>query len=279
MTDPKTEIDRLYGLPLDEFVAGRGALAKSLRSEGKREDAERVKALRKPTAGAWAINQALRRRRSELADLLAAGEQLRKAHEGLLSGGGRDELRAASERERELVELLADCAEVIASETGKAGPALKGRVRSTLHAAALDDEVRAELEAGRVVREREAVGLGVLGAASAPAPARRAPRRDAKNDRAPDTGAKPEAKRAEAEARAAQRERAERLADAEAAVEEARSAHDEAEAAHDRATDELDSAQAALEDARATERETRKQTREAERELARRERELRRAEG
>ena len=75
MTDPNAEIDRLYGLPLDEFVAGRGALAKSLRSEGKREEAERVKALRKPTAGAWALNQALRRRRSELADLLAAGER------------------------------------------------------------------------------------------------------------------------------------------------------------------------------------------------------------
>ena len=279
MTDPDAEIDRLYGLPLDEFVAGRGALAKTLRGEGKRAEAERVKALRKPTAGAWALNQALRRRRSELADLLVAGERLRKAHEGLLSGGGRDELRAASERERELVERLADCAEVIASETGKAGPALKGRVRSTLHAAALDDEVRAELEAGRVVREREAVGLGGLGAASTPAPAHRATRREAKPERTADGGAKRATKRADAEARAAERERAERVAEAEAAVAEARSVHDDAEAAHDRAADELDSAQAALEDARATERETRKLVREAERELARRERELRRAEG
>ena len=159
----EAEIDRLYALPLDEFVAQRGALAKRLRGEGEREAAERVKGLRKPTAGAWALNQAVRRRRSETSALLAAGERLRAAHEALISGGGRDELREAMAEERSLSGTLADCAEAIASETGKSGPALKERVRATLHAAALDPAVREELEAGRLVREHEAVGLAAFG--------------------------------------------------------------------------------------------------------------------
>lgn len=176
----EAEIDRLYGLPLDEFVAERGALAKRLRGED-RAAADRVKALRKPTAGAWALNQAVRRRRSETEALIAAGERLRSAHATMVSGkGGREQLRDAMAEERSLAAVLADCAETIASETGKSGPALRERVRTTVHAAALDDEVRDELSAGRLVREREAVGLGSL--EGAPAKPRRRGRAPKSND-------------------------------------------------------------------------------------------------
>ena len=161
------EIDRLYGIPLDEFVHDRDELAKRLRRDGEREAAEQVKKLRKPSAGAWALNQAVRRRRKETDALLAAGERLRAAHESLMSGGDQAELREAMREERELASGLADCAEAIASETGKSGPALRERVRSTLHAAAVDEEAREELAKGRFVREREAVGLGPFGAAPA----------------------------------------------------------------------------------------------------------------
>ena len=140
-----TEIDKLYGVPLDEFVHDRDELAKRLRREGEREAAEQVKKLRKPSAGAWALNQAVRRRRKETDALLAAGERLRAAHESLMSGGDQAELRDAMREERGLASGLADCAEAIASETGKSGPALRERVRSTLHAAALDEEARDEL--------------------------------------------------------------------------------------------------------------------------------------
>src|SRR5918999_271038 len=117
--DTEAEIDRLYGMPLDEFV----------------------------------------QKRTELAD--------------------------AMKDERRLTSAIADCAEAIASESGKSGPALRERVRSSLHAASVDAEVREELERGRFVREREAVGLGPFGAAPA-VPARGRPKRD----RAPAKGAK-----------------------------------------------------------------------------------------
>jgi hypothetical protein len=163
------EIDRLYGLPLDEFVKARDELARALRRADRRPDADRVKALRKPTVGAWALNQVVRTRRDDLRELLDAGDALRVAQERLLAGGDRAELREAGERERELVSRLAGAAVAIGGEAGRSG-GLEPRLRGTLHAAALDERVRAELAAGRLVREREPVALGAL-AVGEPEPA------------------------------------------------------------------------------------------------------------
>jgi hypothetical protein len=272
------EIDRLYGLPLDEFVRARDELAKRLRKQGDGAAAATVKALRKPTAGAWALNQAVRRRREETAALLAAGERLRAAHEALLAGGGAGSLREAMQEERSVAAVLADCAEAIASETGKSGPALKERVRSTLHAAAVDDEAREELATGRFVREREAVGLGPL-AGAAPPIAR--PRRSERPAPAPKTAARDRegsaaATAAEQRERAAQEKHAQALAATELAFGEAREASAGAAAEHRDALDAVDAAREALAEAEQRERAARKAAREADRELQKRERELER---
>jgi hypothetical protein len=262
------EIDRLYGLPLDEFVAERDALAKTLRAAGEREHAVAVKALRKPTAGAWALNQAVRRRRAETDELLAAGERLREAHAALLSGGGREDLREALAEQRTVAGVLADCAETIASETGKSGPALKERVRATLHAAALDEEVREALTSGRLVREREAVGLGtdvgVAGVTPPPARAIPQPSRSRSRDR-------PSA--AERRSREADRTKAQRQ------LERAEAALEEAERAHEDAVGRVEAARAELAESEDSERQARRGVREMRQELAKRERELRRLGG
>jgi hypothetical protein len=263
---PDSEIDRLYGLPLDEFVAQRDALAKSVRAQD-REAAAGVKALRKPTAGAWALNQAVRRRHKETQALLEAGERLRAAHASLLSGGGREELRAAMEDQRTLTAALADCAEAIASETGKSGPALKERVRSTLHAAALDPEIREQLARGRLVREREAVGLGGAFGESGPTPAAARPAERSRSDRGKAERAE-RAERAEAERVEAERVEAERL------LAEAEAAREQAEAAHADASERVEAARAALSEAEALEREAAKLLRLRRREQATRERQL-----
>jgi len=284
-----SEIDRLYGVPLDEFVHGRDELAKRLRKDGDREAADDVKKLRKPTAGAWALNQAVRRRRKETDALLGAGERLREAHEALMSGGDPAELRKAMQEERVLAGVLADCAEAIASETGKSGPALRERVRSTLHAASVDEEAREELARGRFVREREAVGLGPFGggAAPTPAPAKRASGRAApKGRRSGKTAAAgkqtaAERKRAERDAAAeraaaAERERAARIGEAERELGEAQAALEQVRSSHSDAVDELESAREAMREAEAEERAARKAAREFEREVAKLERELER---
>jgi hypothetical protein len=282
------EIDRLYGVPLDEFVRERDELAKRLKREGERESADEVKRLRKPSAGAWALNQAVRRRRKETDALLAAGERLREAHEALMSGGDPAALRDAMREERELAGGLADCAEAIASETGKSGPALRERVRSTLHAAAVDDEAREELARGRFVREREAVGLGPFGAGAAPPAGGRAKRdRSARATAGPARGAKRAAggrgrsaaareEAAREREEAGEREREERLAEAEESLAEARAALEAAEEDHSEAAARLQAAREAVGAAEDAAREARAVARERRRELGKRERELER---
>lgn len=280
------EIDRLYGLPLDEFVRERDELARSLGREGHRDEAARVKALRKPTVGAWALNQAVRRRRVETDALLATGRRLRAAHEDLMSGGDPAVLRETMEEERSLTTALADCAEAIASETGKSGPALRDRVRATLHAAAVEDEVREELSAGRFVREREAVGLGLVespgGSTTAPAkrPAARSRRErggaagpartPAEDSSAVDTRRPPEP------APPAEAAPDPRLVEVESALAEAREALASAEADHAASLSAAASARVALQEAEEAEREARRSVRELWREVAKQERRVER---
>jgi hypothetical protein len=291
--DLDAETDRLYGLPLDEFVHARDDLARRLTRAGEREAGARVKALRKPTVGAWALNQAVRRRRAETDALLATGSRLREAHEQLLSGGDPAVLRETMEEERSLTSALADCAEAIASETGKSGPALRDRVRSTLHAAAVEDEAREELATGRFVREREAIGLGGFGAGPAPAPPSgepAAPRRGrgAKGASSPPQAA-PKAKRERAPAKPrrgaaeappalepAPPARDPRLDEAERSLASARQELMAAEADHAAALSSMDSARQALDEAEAEEREARRVVRELWRDVAKHERRVER---
>ena len=151
--------DELYGLPPDEFTRARDERSKELRKSGDREGADAVKALRKPTVAAAALNVLARGRPKEVDRLLDAGEKLRAAQEDLLSGGDRAAFQRAAAKERELVAEL----------TAQAPAGLEERVAATLHAAALDPEIAEQLRTGRLVREREAVGG--FGAMDAPQPA------------------------------------------------------------------------------------------------------------
>src|SRR4051794_18662849 len=144
------EADELYGLPDTEFTAARDALAKRLRAEKRREEADAVKVLRRPSVVAAAINRAVREHGAD--EVLAAGEALRAAHTALLSGDGdAAAVREAMARERDAVREFARLA------VGEGGSeATEEKVRATLHAASVDDDVRAALTAGRLEREAEA---------------------------------------------------------------------------------------------------------------------------
>ena len=202
--------EELYGLPPGEFTRARDARAKELRKED-REAADRVKALRKPTVAAWALNQLARRRRKELGRLLKAGEELRAAQEELLAGGDRGAFQEAAAKERELVAELSAGAAALATEAGQSATALQEKVAETLHAAALDEETAEELRAGRLVREREAIGgfgAAAMAAPSAPgrsseggSPGKKSPATGTKRARPPKTGASRTPARDDAERR------------------------------------------------------------------------------
>src|SRR5947199_457304 len=132
------EPDDLYGLPLDEFIARRGDLAKGLRKSGRRDAAGEVAALRKPSVAAWAVNQLVRTQHDAVADLFAAGDELRAAQSDLLDGSGDGRsLRTAGDRERTTVDHLVEKARGLLSSAGnELSPAIIERVADTLHAAA-----------------------------------------------------------------------------------------------------------------------------------------------
>ena len=169
------EADELYGLALDRFVPERGALAKALRAEGRREDAARVAALRRPSVAAWAVNQLVRTQRAAVQELFDAGDELRDAQANLLAGTGDGRaLRAAGERERAAVDALIEAARGLLTSQGEdLSATMIERVSDTLHAAALGEAAREQVREGRLERELRHVGLGIgdeAVAAFAPAP-------------------------------------------------------------------------------------------------------------
>ena len=90
-------------------MAARDALARSLRKGGERDEAERVRALRRPSPAAWTINQLARDDDLDaMPELLAAGERLREAQDAALAGraDARDELRAAMGGQRAAIDAL-----------------------------------------------------------------------------------------------------------------------------------------------------------------------------
>jgi hypothetical protein len=174
---PDEEVDRLYGLALEEFIPARDALAKELRGSGRRGEATAVKALRKPTVAAWAVNQAVRSQPRAARELWEAGDALAAAQEAVLSGKGSGaDLRSAAERERAALDPLVDAARgLLTASGGDLSETTIDRVRATLQAAAIDPDAREEVAAGRAARERAPRGLF---GADAAAPSGRSAARD-----------------------------------------------------------------------------------------------------
>jgi hypothetical protein len=210
MAVPLEEIDRLYGLPLEQFTPARDALASSLRADKRRADADEVKRLRKPNLVAWALNQVRRRDPDRVSELLAAGERLRNAQREVVSGGDRGLLRDAVADERRRAEEVVARAEQALIRAGHApSPALQGRVRSTLRAAATGGEAGELLRAGRLVHDYEVsdLGLGTVGAGDPVAAGARAKRPPPRRPRA-QAERKEVAERARAQAEAERTRRA-----------------------------------------------------------------------
>lgn len=215
---------KLYQGDFEGFVARRDALARKLREGGDGEAADRVRALKKPSRVAWALNQLSGKPRKQLLD---AGAALRKAQERLVAGkGDRADLRTAAEREQAAV---ANALEAVGKAGAKLSAAAEEKARQTLHAVALDEAVREEFEAGRLVTEHEVAGLGGLTLGTGRAPAKKP---------AADRRRRERLKAAEAKAR----ELEERHEAAEREAKAARTAAEEAKRDLDRATRGVDRA-------------------------------------
>jgi hypothetical protein len=191
--------DRLYALPIEEFTQARNDAAAELRKDGYRNEADEVKALRKPTAAAGAVNRLVREHRDEVEAYLAAAAALRDAQ-----FAGKGDVAGATKHERETLDRLLRLASV--------------DVRQTLQAAAVDDAAAEELRRARLERELEPRGFGTLLSHAKPVPAK--PAEPKPDDRAARAKLQ-EAKDALTAARSEERQARRRLDEAQVAVEKA----------------------------------------------------------
>lgn len=161
----------LYGLPLDQFIPERAALAKALKGEKRKDDAAQVTALRKPSVAAWAVNQLIRTQTASITALFTAGDDLAEAQAQAAAGQrAGDAMRDATRRQREAMSDLLQAAEGLLSSAGQAlSQTTLERVGDTLRAAAIDPDARDQVKDGCLTHELKFAGLGI-GALGDPSP-------------------------------------------------------------------------------------------------------------
>lgn len=154
--DVETIAAELYGLPPEEFTAARNGWARSLRADGESDLAAAVQGLRKPTVGAWLLNQLVRRRPEEVKRLFDLGRRLRAA-QGTLGAG---ELRALGEQRRKLTRAVAEQAVEIGREAGRTASAqVVTAVEETLRSAMVDAAAGEAMATGLLVDTFSSSGL------------------------------------------------------------------------------------------------------------------------
>ena len=161
--DVDAAVASLYRGPLDEFIAARDELARSLRAAGRREDATMVKALRKPKRIAWALDVGAGDDPAAVEGLAEAVEAVTRAQDG--DGDLREALKALPAAQRELADAAARASAAAGSAVDPAelGPAVLAIVA--------DPEALEALRTGRLVDIPPAGGFG-LDAVTGAAPAR-----------------------------------------------------------------------------------------------------------
>ena len=161
----EADVDELYRLPLSEFTSARNELAKKLKAEGRAEEADEVKGLRKPSVAVWLVNRLAQERELDVQRLRKAGETLAKA----TAGRSSDEFLEAQHEQHRALARLGDAARELASRE-KVGAAAADRALETLRAASLTEEGRELLKRGRLTEELEPPGFEALAGLVGPAP-------------------------------------------------------------------------------------------------------------
>lgn len=152
-----TAVRELYRLDPAEFTARRDALAARFRKEGDAEVSKEVKALKRPSLPAWAVNALALERPDELTRLLDLGDRLREA-QARLSG---DELRRLTrDRQQVIAALAAETRELAAGKGHDLTEAALRQVEETLTAALTDQAAATAVTSGRLVRPLEHAGIG-----------------------------------------------------------------------------------------------------------------------
>jgi hypothetical protein len=223
------EAEALLAAAPDDFVRERQSLAKALRADGRREDADLVAGLKKPAPVVLAANRAARDRPEAARGAARAAERVAKTQ----LAADPEAYQSALAELAQSVDLLEEVALAHLSKSGKPpSEAASRRLRDLLRNAVADEDARNALARGLLREEPETAGFGAL-AGVAP------------GVRGRSRGTKPaeDARRMRAAEKQRERERALRaeLAEAERALDEALRAEREAERARKAAERKVES--------------------------------------
>ncbi|MHA6757711.1 hypothetical protein [Streptacidiphilus sp. PAMC 29251] len=230
--------NELYGLVPPQFTAARNTAADQARAVGDGGLAARIKALRRPTMGAWLANLLVREHPEETDALLELGAGLRRAQAALAG----PELRELTAQRRAVVSALSRQARQAAARAGlPVGEGPLQDLEEHLQTVLADQQIADAFATGRLTTTQGA-GAGAPAAAPAPAAGTAAAPAAARGVTAPSSDSTPSgdsAQRARRTAEAAAEAAAEarrRVAAAERAAREAQAAADAARRDLDRAT-------------------------------------------
>lgn len=144
--------ETLYGGPADAFTPARDAAAKAADASLR----PRIKALRRPSVAAWAVNLLVRREADQIDQVLELAAGLRAAAESL----DGEELRALTRQRRQLTAALTSSARSLAREYDvKLSEAVADQVEGILTAAMLDPVAAAVVRSGLVLTAFTATGV------------------------------------------------------------------------------------------------------------------------
>lgn len=141
--DVREVAGELYATAPGDFIARRNAAA----AQADRSTAKQIKALRKPSASAAAINALVRDQPDLIGDVLEIGARMRDA----FASRDRAEIRSLTQERQRLLQR--------ATEGLGLSPAVEREVEETLQAAVIDAAAAAAVRSGMLVRALESTGL------------------------------------------------------------------------------------------------------------------------
>jgi hypothetical protein len=141
--DVREVAGELYATAPGDFIARRDAAA----AQADRSTAKHIKALRKPSASAAAINALVRDQPDLIGDVLDIGARMRDA----FASRDRAEIRSLTQERQRLLQR--------ATEGLGLSPAVQREVEETLQAAVIDAAAAAAVRSGMLVRALESTGL------------------------------------------------------------------------------------------------------------------------
>jgi hypothetical protein len=177
--DVREVAGELYATAPGDFIARRNAAA----AQADRSTAKQIKALRKPSASAAAINALVRDQPDLIGDVLEIGARMRDA----FASRDRAEIRSLTQERQRLLQR--------ATEGLGLSPAVQREVEETLQAAVIDAAAAAAVRSGMLVRALESTGLeqvDVTDAVALPVDIEAFPAARARRRAAPETRAKRE---------------------------------------------------------------------------------------